>query len=245
MPYYFQWSAIMATPGELSRTVSRLLGISEPTVMVHDRNLALAGFRTKAGRGRSAPKMTPADAAALLITATASPSLRGSIETFQRYSGLYPRRGRLEIRHKDEILEKMVVSAAWDLRFLPAPSITGLGTDHTLIEFLTALIAANVSGEIKLASHDDHNIRGQSWDWNLGEPPDLKISLRVPFPSAEISISTANFDETHVYFPHPDPGNKRRSPPQRINLPNNDLRAEYTFTGRTIYSISKLLRGDT
>jgi hypothetical protein len=255
----------MATPGQLSRTVARLLGLSEPTVLVHDRNLAAAGLRTTTGgRGRSAAKMTPSDAAALLITAVASPSLRDSVETFQNYSGLFAQKGRLEILSNNEVVAKEALGTAWDLRFLPVPSLKNLSNDHTLIQFLTAVIAAAVSGELKLAVHQDQNIYRQYVNFD-GPVPDVRVTLHVPFPSAEVQISTEHFKEHKVYFPirsrgtpigiiratrdsREDDHQAGDATPQRtkaIKAPNTDLRADYTFSDRTIYSISKLIRGDS
>ena len=48
----------MASPGELVRTLAEVLGVPEPTVTVHDRNLVTAGLRTKGGRGRRAASFT-------------------------------------------------------------------------------------------------------------------------------------------------------------------------------------------
>ncbi|MCX7313709.1 MAG: hypothetical protein NTV56_18790 [Alphaproteobacteria bacterium] len=233
----------MATPGQLANTLARVLGLglSEPTVAVHSRNLAAAGIRTTGGRGRSAAKMTAADAAALLITAVASPSLRDSVETFKNYSGLFTQVGRLEIRHKNEVLETMTVSPAWDLRFLPVPSITRLGSDHTFIDFLTALIAATVAGELRLARHKDHDVHSTYQDF-AGPSIHLKVTLEVPFESAEVSISTDNFEETHVYWMI-SADKKTIHTLRPTKIPKTDLRAKYTFTDRTIYAVSKLLGG--
>jgi hypothetical protein len=229
----------MATPGQLSRTVARLLGLSEPTVLVHDRNLAAAGLRTTTGgRGRSAAKMTPADAAALLIASVASPSLRDTVETFRNYSGLIPQRGLLNIISNKEVVAKELLGQTWDLRFMPVPSITSLSSDHTFFEFLTAVIAATVASELKLARPEDHRTHAHSAD--TPSPPDLYFRLIVPDTSAEVSIMTKHFEERRAYFYiHPDHVDSTRPKPTKI-----DLRSDYTFTDRTIYAIGKLL-GET
>lgn len=64
----------MATPGELVRSVSKILRVPEPTVVEHDRQLAKAGLRRKGGRGSSAAIMGARDAANLVISlCTAEP----------------------------------------------------------------------------------------------------------------------------------------------------------------------------
>jgi hypothetical protein len=68
------------TPGQLVKAVAIALDISEETVTQHDRNLAVAGLRTKGGRGPSAPTVTPLDAARLLVAVLASVKTKDSAE---------------------------------------------------------------------------------------------------------------------------------------------------------------------
>src|SRR5262245_51999266 len=75
----------MATPGELVAAVSKLLGVPQPTVAQHDRNLVVAGLRSKSGRGRSAPKVTPRDAAHLLAAVMGSVMVKDSAEVVERF----------------------------------------------------------------------------------------------------------------------------------------------------------------
>lgn len=58
----------MATPGQLINGMALALNLPRETVTVYDRFLVESGFRTKGGRGRSAAKVTTADAATLLAT---------------------------------------------------------------------------------------------------------------------------------------------------------------------------------
>jgi hypothetical protein len=76
----------MATPGELVRSMAAAFGVSEATVAVHDRNLAIAGLRTKLGRGTSAAQMTPRDAANLTVAIMGSAEVRDSVIAVKRYS---------------------------------------------------------------------------------------------------------------------------------------------------------------
>ena len=47
----------MAYSGDLSNSITKLLGVSSVTVRAHDRALAEAGFRATGGCGPSAAKM--------------------------------------------------------------------------------------------------------------------------------------------------------------------------------------------
>lgn len=55
---------------------------------MHDRNLAVAGLRTKGGRGTSAAKVTPLDAARLFVALLASMKVKDSVEKVQAFEQL-------------------------------------------------------------------------------------------------------------------------------------------------------------
>ena len=76
---------LVASPGELVRKFSELLGIAERTIVLHDRNLVVAGLRSKSGRGNSAARMTARDAAHLLVAVLGSSHVKDSAETVRRY----------------------------------------------------------------------------------------------------------------------------------------------------------------
>jgi hypothetical protein len=78
----------MATPRQLVENISKVLGVSVATVIVHDRNLAAANLRTRAGRGRAAAIVTAEDAANLLIALAASSSVKDSAATVLNYRRL-------------------------------------------------------------------------------------------------------------------------------------------------------------
>lgn len=78
----------MASPKELVQVVARETGVSEATVIVHDRNLALAGLRSVGGRGRAAARMTYQDAANLIIAVAASRNVKDSAKTVEAYAPL-------------------------------------------------------------------------------------------------------------------------------------------------------------
>lgn len=80
----------MATPGELVAAVAEALGIPLATVVEHDRNLVVAGLRTKGGRGRSAPQTTPRDLAHLLAAILGSELIQHSVHSVRRYELTVP-----------------------------------------------------------------------------------------------------------------------------------------------------------
>jgi hypothetical protein len=83
----------MPTPGQLVQAMAGALGIPAVTVTQYDRQLSEAGLRSKGGRGLSAAKVTPTDAANLLIAILGSPvsgtSIRGAAEVCKDIGALY------------------------------------------------------------------------------------------------------------------------------------------------------------
>ena len=73
------------TPGQLVSAVSIALDVPHETVVVHDRNLSVAGLRTKGARGRNAPAVTPLDAARLVIAILGSARVVDSVETVRAF----------------------------------------------------------------------------------------------------------------------------------------------------------------
>jgi hypothetical protein len=57
----------MATVGQLTETIATATGVPKPTVALVVRSLREAGLLTTGARGRNAPRMTPLDAARILI----------------------------------------------------------------------------------------------------------------------------------------------------------------------------------
>jgi hypothetical protein len=73
------------TPGQLVKAVAIALDVPEETVVQHDRNLVVAGLRTKGGRGRSAPAVTTLDAARLFTATLGSIRIKDSVATVQAF----------------------------------------------------------------------------------------------------------------------------------------------------------------
>lgn len=84
----FQRGIKLATPKELVAVIAAQTGIPEVTVGIHDRNLAEAGLRSPALRGRGISRVTYQDAANLLIAVAASRNVKDSVKTVKDYIDL-------------------------------------------------------------------------------------------------------------------------------------------------------------
>jgi hypothetical protein len=73
------------TPGQLVSAVSIAMNVPHETVIVHDRNLSVAGLRTKGARGRNAPAVAPIDAARLVIAILGSARVVDSVNTLRAF----------------------------------------------------------------------------------------------------------------------------------------------------------------
>jgi hypothetical protein len=166
----------MATPGQLVQVLAEVLGISAATVAQYDRRLAEGGLRSKAGRGTSAAKITPQDAANLLIAVAASPlsgqSVKGAVDTCEAYGSL-----------------PAVTSWATNFPKFGLPALTRLPPGHTLREALIALIDGTRNGQF-------FKIRIPREKPFTGADSFFEVTFEGPRPWAEIladgSIGTAN-----------------------------------------------------
>jgi hypothetical protein len=127
------------TPGELVRAVSIALEVPAETVVQHDRNLAVAGLRTKGGRGRSAAQVTSLDAARLVVATVASFRTKDSVETVRLFEQAIfepldkPRYfliGGFKVRDGGGLYDPETVDSA----------ILKLPQDHNVIEAVAAII---------------------------------------------------------------------------------------------------------
>jgi hypothetical protein len=130
----------MATPGQLVQIMADVLGISKATVTQYDRVLAENGLRSKGGRGTSAAKVTPRDAANLLIALAVSPifglSAKDAVRNCETYSSL---------RHR-EIWKAL----NWPKNFAKfgLPTLADLPEKHSFGDALSALIDAAGKKEV-------------------------------------------------------------------------------------------------
>lgn len=127
----------MPSPGQLVHAMATITNEPEETLVIHDRNLANAGLRTKGGRGWSAAKVTPRDAAHLLIAVMASPRVKDSVATVERYAKSSPR---------------LTDSSPKLFGGLGVSELTDLPADHSFIDALERLIASAATGSLAGAS---------------------------------------------------------------------------------------------
>lgn len=150
----------MPSPGELVEAMAAVLGVPPATVTVHDRNLVMAGLRSKHGRGRGAARVTAADAANLLTAMLGSPQVKASSEAVARFRQTRPLR-----------------ASPKGYRSVGITQLTALDTAHSFVDALEALFLAAAdetcafppsveiaainpvaAGEIRLAGLPDQNV---------------------------------------------------------------------------------------
>ncbi|MGV8832555.1 MAG: hypothetical protein ACOH2N_11305 [Devosia sp.] len=232
-----QWEALVASPGELIDLVSAMLGVPRPAVFSAHRYLRLAGFITQGGRGTSAAKMTPKDAANLLIAAASPGDLKDSPAFIERPGGL------------------ISPSRKWQLGYIAIPELAALAPDHAFVDALEALIAAATGGSLQRAAQE---LEGGPVDLVNDVAPSLNIEVTIlgPLPRGSILIEQLFRDEEDGHSQHPDNHERhfygnRPTKPGAGNLAwldiargaelDVDLRTQMTFTHRTIAAIGALL----
>ncbi|MDP2376090.1 hypothetical protein [Reyranella sp.] len=198
----------MATPGELIKAVAKATGTSEPTVTQHDRNLFLAGLRTKGGRGTSAAKVTARDAAHLLTSILGSDQVKDSAETVQRYSDSVEHHNRMFKAHPKE------TPKGWTSIYGPVglPALDSLPEDHSFIDALAVLIGLSMD---------------ETYDEIIGrEPLSCQIIVGWPRTSARIYLSPDWRGEGKtpggaqaIYQRYQYPGGRRAKPPKERDGP--------------------------
>lgn len=174
------------TPGQLVRAVAAALDLPEPVVAQYDRRLSEEGFRTKGGRGSSAPQVEPEDVAKLVIAALSG----------ERYANTFA-----------------TVRDLWNATLDSAPQASGrdgfLGAvvlekqiEGTLGNFATAKQNTNCSFGEGLTAVINDCINGQmeaflgpkKSDWRA------KFQLKVTRPWAEAYIGFSDGENVHLDF---------------------------------------------
>jgi hypothetical protein len=173
----------MVFPNQLVETVARVLGVPTQTVAQHDRILALNGFRRMGGRGRSAAKVTPLDAANLIIAVVGAPvsgpTVRDTVITFEKYAELS---ATMDLPLSE--------GATWssDLKVLQ-----GLEVGHSFRDALAALIYAFSKTEMETA---DVFRQASEEPFEVSGDVRIYVELRGPRPEAAISIEGYAIDPT-------------------------------------------------
>ena len=175
----------MASPGELVRTIAEVLGVPEATVTVLDRNLVVAGLRTKRGRGPSAAEVTTLDGARLLIAGILSPApVTSTAEVVGWYSQLVakpvpwrtfvPHQGPDDLYGADDDTWRDCQN--W-------PSLGRLPAGHRFDDALAALM------------EDAHHLKHVIY-------PEVMVSLYRPIPYARIEVGGVLRQHVAYYDPN-------------------------------------------
>jgi hypothetical protein len=221
---------LVASPGELVRKFSELLGIAEPTIVLHDRNLVVAGLRSKSGRGNSAARMTARDAAHLLVAVLGSSHVKDSAETVRRY-----RETRLHKRASGGYDDSTVAA----LRNLPP--------DHSFVDAIEALIAAAADSSLELYVNVSE-VEGEK----IGYEAIIEITVQTPGLLGDISIRGGDASG-HGRYGLPNPYDQHQSlhPPteevdawkQKVNdyYVESDLIQYRKVTAKTILELGQIL----
>ena len=223
----------MASPGELVRKFSELLGIAERTIVLHDRNLVVAGLRSKGGRGTSAARMTARDAAHLLVAVLGSGHVKDSAETVRRY--------------KETRFHKSASSGGYDNSTIVA--LRNLPPDHSFVDAVEALIAAAGEGSLEPAMEVYvSEIEGEK----IGYEAIIEITVETPGLLGDISIRGGGASG-HGRYGLPNPYDQHQSlhPPseevdawkQKVKdyYVESDLTQYRTVTAKTILELGQIL----
>src|SRR6266700_4556589 len=225
------------TPGQLVKAVSIALDVPEETVVQHDRNLVVAGLRTKGGRGRSAPMVTPLDAARLLTAKLASIRTKDSVASvnafeqtvFEPPTTLGERIA--EYRERGVTVPQCDEHQADDEEKFFDLAIMSLPKSHNFIEALAALIT-HASGPLHAGELDQLKKRFAA----------VIINCEMPYVSASIGrIGTAGSARYRFHEPTSKPQAQKREP----KLEKHDL--YFKFYGiqqrRSVYGSAIMLLG--
>lgn len=232
----------MASPGELVRKVAEVLGVPEPTVVVHDRNLVTAGLRTKGGRGRSAAKMTPGDAANLILAVAGSSMVKDTVETVNDYANLPSRGGEVSIRRDAHSYNNDGNPLpTWNLPGFPIPALQALQKDHTFRDALVGLIESATDGSLREAVK---NLRPFSEEHRIPSHWAIKVILWGPYPEAAIRIYCNDFSEKHHYSMIPTGMDEIMKWAKDFDSQHGegDLKQIREFSAKTILTIGELLK---
>jgi len=202
----------MASPAQLTQTVSEVTGVSLATVVDIDRKLVKGGLRSKGGRGLNAARMQPLDAARLLTAILASPQANGAASAVERYT-----QTRIDASRSSE--SRFGATGCDDLAALPAR--------HSFVEALAALIASATDGSLAAlqAGVDQHR------------PPSIEIFAFTRATRGRIRIAGLQNGLT-ASVEYGAAGRSREAPPHHAT---GDLEQSRRITERTIFSVAELL----
>jgi hypothetical protein len=230
----------LASPGELINLASRLLGVPNATIAGHDRNLSAANLRSKSGRGTSAAKVTPRDAAYLLTAVLGSAKIKETLPVMRRYEAT-----RVEETKIQSMGAATWSSPGWGWQSFNVPEMASLPPNHSFLQAFEALIASASSRSLDRVFQDAE-------DYEEDDLPEAFVEVQYPVARAGIRITGGNLDgRTVVYGIHCEgsssPGERRRKwralwKELYSDLPaDGDLKQRREISSKTIFAIGRKL----
>jgi hypothetical protein len=153
------------TPNQLVQAVANCTDISPETIVQHDRNLVVAGLRTKGGRGTSAAQVTHLDGARLLAAAMGSVRVKDSVNAVLDHENTAPD----------------LLRCKGSLADLPIPEVASLPLDHNFVEALAAIVAGAERSKLS---------KGSDAGWQIFES--IRVTVSYPWVRAVISFYDAD-----------------------------------------------------
>lgn len=218
----------MASSTQLSECVAKHLGLPEATVALHMRNIREAGLITQGGRGRSSARMTPADAANLLMASVGSLNPKDSVEVVGKYAGIEKTR-----------------RSNWEFGLVP--KLDQLQKQHTFAEALTALIESAMANDIPIKNKDEVDFEAilitLFWPWDGAKIEFYKFDeakyRRDPSKYVMKPAKPHWLAYGASFFLAPS------NPPITPSIISKaDFQQERKFTHRTIFALAEILRGE-
>lgn len=224
----------MAGPPELVKTMAEALGMPAATLTVYDRCLSEAGLRSKHGRGRGTSTVTARDAAHLLTAVLASPLVKDSVHSVERYAATRARRSE----------------AGGGFEALGIAELAALTARSSFVDGLEALFAAVASGSLRAAL----GLPKQDADLPLIQvAPLITVMATTPSTIGEIRLGGVKRKTAAVLYALPDPdrdvGTDGRSAQtfeavvERYRA-DTDLEQQRRVSTRTIIRVGELLAND-
>lgn len=220
-------SVMSASPGQLKQAVAELFQLPTKAIDYPWRALREAGLVSKGGRGASAAKVTPRDAAFLLIAVAAQLHARDIIHSAILYA-------TLELFKSGDDVENQI---------LPLSSFKQNPTFLDCLEFLIRIIA---DGSLRIC--DETDPQTLELDTSPGNQFSVGVLIYAPFANAYINLvqSDSNYDK--YFFMMPDYIDAMERTADIETEPNSselskdgDLRVMTMFSTRTLFRLGELI----
>ena len=204
------------------RVLSGALGIPKATVEQHDRNLLVAGFRSKRGRGWAAPNVTARDIAHLITAILGSPQVKDSAATVRRYNAT---KVRPNASSKGLFAE------------IGIEELAALPVGHSFVDALEALFTATSTGSLegKLAAKARKERTDKIW-----VAPTITIEALAPGTEGSVSIGGDGVIAVATYQPPRDASRSRLQRGKHRHV-HGDLEEYRRISEKTILRVADLL----